>query len=54
MSIQQPGAPELTLDDHGQARGRTEWSSVQVNFTGFPASIVPVVPEPRCTDSGSS
>ena len=26
----------VRIDDHGQARGRTEWSSVQVNFTGFP------------------
>ncbi len=44
----------VRIDDHGQARGRTEWSSVQVNFTGFPASIVRVVPEPGCADSGSS
>ena len=42
----------VRIDDHGQARGRTVWSSVQVTFTGFPAVLTPVLPEPRC--SGSS
>ena len=31
----------VRIDDHGQARGRTEWTSVQVDFTGFPAALTP-------------
>jgi hypothetical protein len=41
----------VRIDDHGQARGRTAWSSVQVDFTGFPEALTPVVPEPRCSGS---
>jgi hypothetical protein len=41
----------VRIDDHGQARGRTAWSSVQVTFSGFPAVLTPVVPEPQCSGS---
>jgi hypothetical protein len=41
----------VSISDHGQARGRTEWSSVRVAFTGFPAALTPVLPEPRCSGS---
>jgi hypothetical protein len=41
----------VQIADHGQARGRTAWSAVRVEFTGFPAALTPVVPEPRCSGS---
>jgi hypothetical protein len=41
----------VSISDHGQARGRTAWSAVQVTFTGFPAALTPVLPEPRCSGS---
>jgi hypothetical protein len=41
----------VSIADHGQARGRTAWSAVRVDFTGFPAALMPVLPEPRCSGS---
>jgi hypothetical protein len=38
----------VRIEDHGQVRGRTAWRTVEVVFTGFPAAITPVRPEPRC------
>jgi hypothetical protein len=38
----------VRIEDHGQARGRTEWSAVDVAFTSFPAAVEPVQPEPLC------
>ena len=41
----------VSISDHGQARGRSSWSAVQVTFTGFPAALAPVLPEPACSGS---
>jgi len=38
----------VRIDDHGQATGRTAWRTVEIAFTGFPAAITPVRPEPAC------
>ncbi len=38
----------VRIDDHRQALGRTGWRTVEIAFTGFPASITPVRPEPDC------
>jgi hypothetical protein len=42
-------------DDHGEAQGmRTDWRSVDIAFTAFPAVIAPVSPTPACPPSGAS
>jgi hypothetical protein len=38
----------VVIRDHHMARGRTIWRTVEVVFTGFPAAIPPVRPEPSC------
>jgi hypothetical protein len=38
----------VRIDDHGQARGRTTWRTVRIDFAGFPSAIAPVLPEPAC------
>jgi hypothetical protein len=38
----------VSIEDHGQAVGRTEWNAVDVTFTSFPAALEPVRPAPHC------
>jgi hypothetical protein len=38
----------VRIDDHHMARGRSSWQTVEVAFTGFPAAITRVSPQPRC------
>ncbi|MBE2319769.1 hypothetical protein DVA67_027620 [Solirubrobacter sp. CPCC 204708] len=38
----------VRIVDHHQARGRTSWRTVEVVFTGFPATIARVAPQPSC------
>jgi hypothetical protein len=38
----------VRIDDHRQAIGRTIWRTVEIAFTGFPATVAQVVPEPAC------
>jgi hypothetical protein len=38
----------VRIRDHGQAVGRSRWDNVGVDFTGFPATLAQVTPEPAC------
>jgi hypothetical protein len=38
----------VRIDDHHMARGRSSWQRVEVAFTGFPAAIPHVSPQPAC------
>lgn len=38
----------VRIDDHHMARGRSSWQRVEVAFTGFPAAIPHVSPQPPC------
>jgi hypothetical protein len=38
----------VRIADLGQVLGRTSWRIVEIVFTGFPATITPVRPEPQC------
>ncbi len=38
----------VRIEDHQEADGRTAFRTVDVAFTGFPAAITPVRPEPLC------
>ena len=39
----------VRIEDHRQATGRTIRRTVEIAFTGFPAAITPVRPEPDCS-----
>ena len=38
----------VRIRDHGQAEARAPWSALDLAFTGFPAAVEPVRPEPSC------
>ena len=38
----------VRMRDHGVARARAPWSALDIAFTGFPAAVEPVRPEPSC------
>ena len=38
----------VRIRDHGVAEARAPWSALDLAFTGFPAAVQPVRPEPSC------